>query len=39
MKDVTSWDDVINYVLQMDKESFSRDPMGVKAELDRMLVD
>jgi Cu/Ag efflux pump CusA len=39
MKGVTSWDDVINYVLQMDKESFSRDPMGVKAELDRMLAD
>lgn len=39
MKGINSWDDVINYVLEMDKDSLSRDPMGVKRELTRILMD
>lgn len=39
MNDINSWDDVVNYVLEMDKESLSHDPMGVKAELNGMLMD
>lgn len=39
MKGIDSWDDVINYVLEMDKESLGRDPMGVKAELNRIIMD
>jgi hypothetical protein len=37
MDSINSWDDVINYVLEMDKASLSYDPMGVKAELNRIL--
>jgi hypothetical protein len=38
MKEINSWDDVINCVLDMDKESLDRDPMGVKGELNRILM-
>jgi hypothetical protein len=38
MKEINSWDDVINCVLEMDKESLDRDPMGVKGELNRILM-
>src|SRR2546423_2324897 len=39
MKGINSWTDVINYVLELDKETLDRDPMGVKAELNRILMD
>ncbi|HSP62864.1 MAG TPA: hypothetical protein VLQ90_07785 [Pyrinomonadaceae bacterium] len=39
MAGINSWDDVVNYVLEMDKESFENDPMGVKGELNRILMD
>lgn len=37
MKNINSWQDVINYVLEIDKESLGHDPMGVKAELNRII--
>jgi hypothetical protein len=39
MAGINSWDDVINYILEMDKKSFENDPMGVKGELNRILMD
>lgn len=39
MAGIKSWDDVINYILELDKESFEGDPMGVKEELDRILMN
>jgi len=33
MNGINSWNDVVDYVIEMDKESLDRDPMGVKAEL------
>jgi hypothetical protein len=38
MKGINSWTDVINYVLELDKEVLDRDPMGVKSELNRILM-
>jgi hypothetical protein len=38
MKLINSWNDVVDYVIEMDKESLDHDPMGVKAELDRILM-
>lgn len=39
MKAINCWDDVINYVIEMDKDSLNYDPMGVKGELHRILMD
>lgn len=39
MKGISSWNDVIDYVIDMDKDSLDRDPMGVKTELNRILMD
>jgi len=39
MKGINSWNDVVDYVIDMDKESLDRDPMGVKGELNRILMD
>jgi hypothetical protein len=37
MKGINCWDDVIKYVIEMDKETLNYDPMGVKGELHRIL--
>jgi hypothetical protein len=39
MKEINSWDDVVNYILEMDKSSLRHDPMGVKAKLNKILTD
>lgn len=39
MNGIKSWNDVVDYVIEMDKESLDRDPIGVKAELNRILMD
>lgn len=38
MMSINSWADVVNYVLEMEKDWFGRDPMGAKVELDRILM-
>ncbi len=39
MRGINFWDDVINYVVEMDKDSLSYDPKGVKGKLNRILMD
>ena len=39
MNGINSWNGVVDYVIEMDKETLDRDPMGVKAELNRILMD